>query len=75
LDNQDLGDPPQLTRNNAESDQNKASYDRRRSGADERVPKAEFVDRNTKPDHHEPRKKHKGADAVQQSGHALLILS
>jgi hypothetical protein len=75
LGNQRLGDPPQLTSDHAEADQDQAPNDSGRTGTNESVSEAEFVDRNTKSDHHQPRKKGKGANAIQQSRHTLLILS
>jgi hypothetical protein len=57
------------------SNNDQASDGRRCTCTDERVSKAELVDRNTKPDHDEPRKKGKNAYAKQQNRHPFSILS
>jgi mono/diheme cytochrome c family protein len=70
---QRLGDPPQLTGNDPETEQNQAADNGGRAGTDERISETEFVDRNTKSDHHQACKQGKRTDAIQYSRHALSI--
>jgi hypothetical protein len=72
---QRLGDPPQLTGNDPETKQNQTADNGGRAGTDERISEAEFVDRNTKSDHHQACKQGKRTDAIQYSRHVPSILS
>jgi hypothetical protein len=61
-----------LPRDHAEANDNEAPYARRCTRADQRVSKAEFIDRNAKTDHQQACKKGKRSDPIQQSRHAFF---
>src|SRR4029078_11568542 len=68
--------PSQLPGDHAQSDDDQPADTGGRSGADQCVSEAEFIDRNTKTDHQQARKKGERTDPIQQSRHALFpILS
>jgi hypothetical protein len=60
-----LGKPPHLPGNDTEAYDDESAHPCGRAGAYKGISEAEFVDRNTKSDHHEARKKGKGTDTVQ----------
>jgi hypothetical protein len=72
---QRLGDPPQLAGDDPETEQNQTADNGGCAGTDERISEAEFVDRNTKSDHHQACKQGKRTDAIQYSRHVPSILS
>src|SRR5262249_38242818 len=70
-----LGDAFQLAGDHGKAEQEEAAHNRGRPCADERISKAELVDRNTEPDHRKARKESETADAIKQSLHTVLMLS
>jgi len=72
---QRFGNPPQLPGDNAEPDNDQAANGSGGAGANEGVSKAEFIDRDTKSDHHESGKKGKRTDTKQKGRHTPSILS
>jgi hypothetical protein len=52
LHSQRLRKPAHLSRQDPQTDDDEAAHCCGRAGADESIPKAKFVDRDAKPDHH-----------------------